>query len=101
MVRWTAPAAATYTVIARFVRRSTNGLQSAEVGVLLGAAVLYDQWITNDVSSAVSVTTTVAVAAGDHVDFVVGDGDGGNIQLTRSASTPRSTPSPSTTRPVR
>ena len=82
VVRWTAPAAATYTVIARFVRRSTNGFQSAEVGVLLGAAVLYDQWITNDVSSAVSVTTTVAVAAGDHVDFVVGDGDGGNISDT-------------------
>ena len=78
VVRWTASVAGTYSVNARFIRRSTNTYVAADVAVLQGANVVFSRWLTNDVSNVVSMAASLAVAAGDHIDFAVGPGDGGN-----------------------
>jgi hypothetical protein len=79
VVRWTASASGTCTIAARFIRRSTNAFEAAEVAVLHGAAVVFSRWLTNDVSNVASVSATLAVEAGETIDFVAGPGDAGNF----------------------
>jgi hypothetical protein len=78
VVRWTAPASGTVSIRARFTRRSTNGFVAADVAVLHGAAVLFSQWLTNDVANTVSMSASVLVSPGETIDFAVGPADGAN-----------------------
>lgn len=79
VLRWTAPAAGTYTVVARFIRRSTNSSAPAEVAVLQGSAVVYDRWVSNEMSGAVEMSAHLTLATSAIVDFVVGPGNGTNF----------------------
>lgn len=78
VVRWTAPASGTYSIFARFTRRSTNAFAAADAAVLHGTSVLFSRWLNNDVSNAVSMSASIPLLVGATIDFAVGPADGGN-----------------------
>ncbi len=78
IVRYTAPAAGSYAINARFTRRSTNTFFGADVAVVQGTSVLWSRWISVDMGGLASVSTSVTLAKNDVVDFAVGPADGSN-----------------------
>ena len=76
VVRWLAPSSGNAIVNARFIRYSTATFQASQVAILHSGAKVYSRWLVRDVTPVLSTTITLAVTAGQVLDFVVGTGDG-------------------------
>lgn len=101
IVRWTAPAAGTYDVLARFIARSTNN-SDRTVAVLRGSEVLFSRWIQPAIhGNIVSMSVSIAVMAGESIDFAVGAADGSNYSdVTGLDATVNIEPEPNVLGPV-
>jgi hypothetical protein len=79
VVRWTATTAGSYSIHARlFSRVLANSYMTAEISVLLDGAVLFDRYITAQGPGPGALDGTFALAAGQSIDFVVGDAHDGS-----------------------
>jgi len=77
-VRWKAPVAASYTIVARFTARSANS-SARDVAVRRGTEVLFGRWLDPAVTgNSASMSVTLSLGAGETVDFLVGPADGYN-----------------------
>jgi DNA-binding beta-propeller fold protein YncE len=78
IVRWTAPVAGSYGVLARFIARSANST-AREIVVRQGATILFSRWMLPSVTGTlVSMATTAALAAGETIEFGVGPANDSN-----------------------
>ncbi len=79
VLRWTAPLSGNYQLKAVFWGDDFVGPTTTDVHVLHNGLGLYTAEVTGyGPSSDQSFTTTVSLAAGDTIDFTVGDGTDGN-----------------------
>jgi hypothetical protein len=78
VIRWTAPADGIIAIQAGFVGLDFVGPTTTDVHVLYNEASIFDGEVTGfGEGSGPSFRTIVYVAAGDTIDFAVGDGDDG------------------------
>ena len=75
VVKWTAPAAGTYTVSGRFQGIDTGGTTS-DVSITKNGATLFSGQV-NGYGTQLPFSLSVTVAAGDAVEFTVGVGSNG------------------------
>jgi Bacterial Ig-like domain (group 3) len=74
--RFTAAQAGSYPLSATFTSIDTVGRATKDIHVLLNGSELYDATLPGSYGSAATYSTTVSLAVGDVVDFVVGYGVG-------------------------
>src|SRR5437588_9721264 len=75
VVKWTAPAAGTYTVSGRFQGIDTGGTTS-DVSITKNGATLFSGQV-NGYGASVPFSLSVTVSAGDAIEFTVGVGSNG------------------------
>jgi len=75
-LRWTAPSSGQFNIAATFSAASTIG-GSSDVHILLNGVSVFDSAV-NGYPSPTSYSGTLSVAAGDTIDFAVGEGSNGN-----------------------
>jgi hypothetical protein len=74
--RFTAPGAGTYSLSSVFTGIDRHGSTAKDIHVLDNGAELYDDLLPGSYGSVKTYQTTVTLAKGDHVDFVLGYGLG-------------------------
>jgi hypothetical protein len=78
VVRWTAPAQGVYTLEGAFVGLDSGGPTTTDVHVLVNSTVSLFQGEISSFDQPLPFQETVALRAGDTVDFAVGFGSDGN-----------------------
>lgn len=97
VVRWSAPAAGTYTVRARFLTREGGGNFSfLETAILRGDEVLFSRWRqTSRTGGLAAAVVTLDCAAGDALDFQLGpESHGAGLDATVTWEPPASADGP-------
>jgi len=80
VVRWTAPARGVYTLEGAFIGLDYGGPTTTDIHVLVNSTVSLFQGEINSFNQPLPFQGTVALRAGDTVDFEVGFGSDGNYE---------------------
>ena len=85
-VRWTAPNAGQYLLITSFMADQTGG-DGSDVYIFQNTTMLFSNLLATAVGSGTNFETSLSLAQGDHLDFIVGGGvddapTGNNTELS-------------------